>query len=175
MIKTNLKRQLKENYDSFISFIESLSKENYHLKPNEKWSAGEHLAHLVLSVRPLIAAMQLDKTEMQTKFGSAEQVMRSYEDMRALYFEKLTLGGKAPKRFDPAFHEQVNRTELCEQLTKDIENLCQCIENFSEEELDQMALPHPLLGKLSLREMLYNTIYHGQHHENLAAKSLNSN
>jgi hypothetical protein len=26
------------------------------------------------------------------------------------------------------------------------------------------VLPHPLLGKLTIREMLYFTVYHGEHH-----------
>ena len=36
--------------------------------------------------------------------------------------------------------------------------------NFTEGELDNLVLPHPLLGQLTIREMIYFTIYHVEHH-----------
>ena len=35
---------------------------------------------------------------------------------------------------------------------------------LDEEDLDNYILPHPLIGKTTIREMLYFTIYHVQHH-----------
>jgi hypothetical protein len=35
---------------------------------------------------------------------------------------------------------------------------------WSEQELDRVTLPHPLLGKLTAREVAYFTVYHGRHH-----------
>ena len=46
------------------------------------------------------------------------------------------------------------------------------IDSFSEKDLDNYILPHPLLGKLTIREMLFFTIYHVQHHEVLTLKNL---
>ena len=37
---------------------------------------------------------------------------------------------------------------------------------LSEKDLDKYILPHPLLGRMPLREMLFFTIYHTQHHTN---------
>jgi hypothetical protein len=36
--------------------------------------------------------------------------------------------------------------------------------NCKEAQLDQYLVPHPLLGKITLRELGYFTIYHTQHH-----------
>jgi hypothetical protein len=33
-----------------------------------------------------------------------------------------------------------------------------------EAKLDNFIAPHPLLGKITLRELCYFTIYHTQHH-----------
>ena len=52
------------------------------------------------------------------------------------------------------------------------ESLNKKIELFSEQDLDSHILPHPLLGKLTFREMLYFTIYHVQHHQDLMLKYL---
>ncbi len=35
---------------------------------------------------------------------------------------------------------------------------------WSDRQLDQYLAPHPLLGKLTLRELCYFTIYHTGHH-----------
>lgn len=174
MQKTALVLQLKYNYSSFISFINSLSKENYDKKPHGKWSAGEQLAHLVLSVSPLVKALQLDKNIMAEKFGTSAQPMRSYDVILAIYHKKLATGEKAPQRFDPTLQAQENQTKLAEKLTFLVEKLSLEIETFSEEELDQLVLPHPLLGNLSIREMIYHAIYHSTHHQNLATKALES-
>jgi hypothetical protein len=38
------------------------------------------------------------------------------------------------------------------------------LHKWSEKNLDNTAVPHPLIGKLTLRKMLYFTIYHMKHH-----------
>jgi len=42
--------------------------------------------------------------------------------------------------------------------------LCKQLLDYSEQDLDELILPHPLLGKLTLREMMYFTMYHVLHH-----------
>ena len=57
-----------------------------------------------------------------------------------------------------------DRIKLQDAVDKQITRLSEKIDRFSETELDQFILPHPLLGKLTLREMIYFTIYHVEHH-----------
>ncbi len=52
-----------------------------------------------------------------------------------------------------------------------MQTLCSKLEKFDEIERDTYILPHPLLGKLTIREMLYFTIYHVAHHKELVMKS----
>ena len=40
-------------------------------------------------------------------------------------------------------------------------------DNILEKDLDFYVLPHPLIGKLTLREMLFFCIYHVQHHHKI--------
>lgn len=53
-----------------------------------------------------------------------------------------------------------------------LDQLIKSIQKYSEQELDQTILPHPLLGKITLREMLYFTIYHVEHHHHLTKNNL---
>jgi len=45
-------------------------------------------------------------------------------------------------------------------------DLLAALRNWQDENLDEYLLPHPLLGKLTIREMLFFTLYHDQHHVN---------
>lgn len=98
-------------------------------------------------------------------FGRTEDVRRNYEDLKTEYLRKLKEGGKAPFRFVPETSDHGSKDELKDMLFVLIEELNLKIDNFSEEELDFLLIPHPLLGNLSLREMLYNAIYHVEHHQ----------
>jgi hypothetical protein len=42
--------------------------------------------------------------------------------------------------------------------------LQKAFESWNEEDLDTIRLPHPLLGKITAREMIYFTLYHAKHH-----------
>jgi hypothetical protein len=39
--------------------------------------------------------------------------------------------------------------------------------NRTEDDLDNYLVKHPLLGRITLRELCYFTIYHTQHHLNI--------
>ncbi len=51
-------------------------------------------------------------------------------------------------------------------------SLCSKVDTCSKGQLDTFILPHPLLGKVTLREMLYSTIYHVQHHQKQIKNSI---
>ncbi|MBN8578769.1 MAG: DinB family protein [Cytophagales bacterium] len=61
---------------------------------------------------------------------------------------------------------------LNHNLTNEVTKLASKLNRFSEAELDLYILPHPLLGKLTLREMIYFTCYHVQHHQELVKQNL---
>ena len=61
---------------------------------------------------------------------------------------------------------------LISDLNKLIKTLNEKIERLSEQDLDKYMLPHPLIGKISIREMLYFTIYHVQHHHKSVVENI---
>jgi uncharacterized damage-inducible protein DinB len=42
---------------------------------------------------------------------------------------------------------------------------------FSEAQLDRLLVPHPLMGKMTLREILMWNAYHTEHHHGLLERS----
>jgi len=57
---------------------------------------------------------------------------------------------------------------LLEQWSKASSELVLVAEKWNESELDGYLLPHPLIGKLTIREMLFFTMYHNLRHASQA-------
>jgi len=53
-----------------------------------------------------------------------------------------------------------------------VNRLCARVRKYNEQQLDSYILPHPLIGKLTLREMLYFTLYHAEHHHKQTLRNL---
>ena len=161
-----------DNYNSFVNYLTELTQEEYLYSYQQKWTAGQQLEHIVLCVKPLVQVFSLDKQIIEQNFGKTDTQSRSYQILLDIYLEKLKEGGKAPDRFVPETTLSNQREILNDSLTKSVKELCLKIETFTDNELDSLLIPHPLLGNLTLREMLYNAIYHVKHHQKLTEENL---
>lgn len=99
----------------------------------------------------------------------------SYDDLRTRYLGALAAGGEAG-RFAPSpraesdLHEW--RLAIMADFARMNHELRKAITPWSESKLDRLQLPHPLLGKLTVREMLFFTLYHQRHHLAVVARHL---
>ena len=158
---------LLNNYAAFISFIDVLNQQEFEWAPAGKWSAGQQLDHLIRSTAPLANGLWFPKYVLKLTFGKANRPSKSYDGLVEKYHAKLSTGGKASGRFIPKpvlFNEKTGKSR---KLISIIQKLNKQVGLFSEHQLDEYILPHPLLGKVTIREMLYFTIYHAGHHRNL--------
>ena len=163
MNKHELKQNLNFHHSRFTEYLGSLPSERLNLPLESKWSPLQQLDHIIKSISPVTMAFSQPAFLLRIIFGAANRPSRSYEVLIEKYQSKLAAGGKAPPRFVPA-PVSSSLNELSGRLTKKVNLLSEKIDSFSEEQLDKLILPHPLLGKLTLREMLYFSIYHVQHH-----------
>jgi hypothetical protein len=163
---------LKQNHRVFTDYILSLNEQEYTHSIPEKWTAGQQLDHIIKSVSPVTLAFRLPKFILGWQFGKANRPSKSYDELVVKYKSKLAVGGAAPGRFVPKIQSFSNRQALVKSLKETVSSLCKKVANCPESDLDSYILPHPLLGKLTLREMLYFTMYHVQHHEELTKKYL---
>ena len=85
---------------------------------------------------------------------------------------KIEAGGKASGSYVPSVVHIAEKGKLIQSLNTEVQQLTKRLNNISESDLDVIILPHPLLGKLTLREMLYFTIYHAEHHTSSVKKGL---
>jgi hypothetical protein len=84
----------------------------------------------------------------------------------------LNHGGKAPDRFVPEKFDLLNKPLLTNKLYDLLLRIGQHFENYTEEELDSLVLPHPLLGRLTIRELFYVMTDHAVHHHKQVIRNL---
>jgi hypothetical protein len=173
MDRSKIILELRGKYSEFIEFIESMSELDFTFSFNgEKWTAGQQADHLFRSLTPLNKGLSAPEFVLKTMFGKADHPSVSYDELVARYCEAIAPGVVAPDAYKPDAIAFEQRGKLISELRKQTERLCTNVEKFDESRLDTLVLPHPLLGKLTLREMLYFTIYHAEHHRLNIARSL---
>ena len=172
MTKQEIIHKLTANHQRFAEFIIGLSDKDFTFSNNGKWSAGQQLDHLCRGVKPLLQGFILPKVVIGTMFGKADRSSIDYDALVAKYQTILANGGKASGKFIPETINPHQKETLCNELLKMVESLSAKIDKFSEKDLDKYLLPHPLIGKLTVREMLYFTIYHAEHHHKATLRSL---
>ncbi len=113
-------------------------------------------------------ALGLPKLVLAVMFGRAKQGSGSYAALGDRYQGLLAAGAGAgsftPREVPPPANPRDERTQLVAGFADAVEQLARRIEKWSETALDRYRLPHPLLGKLTVREMLFFTVLHIAHH-----------
>jgi hypothetical protein len=112
----------------------------------------------------LQVAYALPKFAIVVMFGKTNRASKTYDELVIKYKAKLAAGGRASGPFIPPAVGFEKKDELIKKYTRQKQKLITKIEKQSEADLDKYILPHPLLGKVTLREMLYFTIHHNVHH-----------
>ena len=170
--KESIVAALDDAVEEVNAYVTSLGQPEFDFAPNGKWNAGQQLDHLVRSIKPLNLAYSLPLFLLKMKFGIANRPSKTFAGLVEKYEAKLSSGGAASGRFIPKPVDYSNKEKLCNQYRMEKDRLLKKIKNFDEHNLDKFILPHPLLGKLTLREMLFFTIHHNKHHLNLMRKYL---
>ena len=168
MNKSEILAGLKDSDQRVISWFAEIPTNTFFQRKGEVWSASDNLDHLIKSHKPIVMALKLPKFILRAMFGSANQPSRSYEAICGVYKDTLAAGGVASGRYLPDWQSsekpEVAKTKLLNQFSKVSAGLASVVETWSEADLDGCLLPHPLIGKLTIRAMLYFTIYHNLRH-----------
>jgi hypothetical protein len=155
---------LRNSFGELITHIQSLDTKAFESTPLNKWSAGQQLEHLIKSVRPINLVLFLPHWLIKSVFGKMNREPRTFEILLKKYHDKLALGGTASSPFVPSVIPFIQKEKLIKRYNSHLDKLCKHVESLTENDLDTIVLPHPLLGKVCLREMMYFTIFHTQHH-----------
>jgi hypothetical protein len=145
------------------AYWSAFSDAEFFAKIGEAWSPAENVRHLAKSIRPVTKALRLPKIAVRWMFGGPRRPSMTYDALVERYRGRLAEGGEAG-RFAPSQRVVTDRGEILGQLDQACSELRAAIGKWPDRALDRHQLPHPLLGKLTLREMLFFTAYHQLHH-----------
>lgn len=131
------------------------------------WSPADTVRHLTKSIRPVAQALRVPKIVLRFKFGASRRPSVTYDELRTRYQKALAEGGQAG-RFAPSAAAEADagawRSSILGEFERVQDRLRLAIGRWTDEKLDRIQLPHPLLGDLTVREMLFFTLYHERHH-----------
>jgi hypothetical protein len=171
--KNSITEILNESVVKFNALIQGLDKTEFETNYNMKWSAGQDLLHLVKLLRILNIAYLIPKGLLVILYGKNKRETRSFETLQTMYKKALAGDAQSPNLYipKPVLFEQ--KSELILKHSALNKKFVEKINKLSEEELDKYLLPHPILGKVSLRELAIFTCFHTIHHYDLLKSKLN--
>ena len=151
------------------SFMGALDDHEFVTGIDGAWSPAEHLAHLNIAVNAVARGLSLPRLLVRLRFGRSRRESRSFRELRDDYRARLAAGGKASGPFipvppEPSREPAAARQELLARWARVNQRLRRGLLDWSEADLDGLQMPHPILGKITVREMVFFTIYHGGHH-----------
>lgn len=168
MNKSELLSRVNDSNQRVIDWFAEIPADEFFQREGDAWSASDNVDHLIKSHKPIAKALKLPKFTLQAMFGLANQPSRSYEAICQVYKDTLAAGGVASGRYLPDQQSpdkpELAKAGLLNQFSKASTDLVSVAEKWDEGDLDRYQLPHPLIGKLTIREMLYFTIYHNLRH-----------
>ncbi len=166
---------LQQVNHSVETTFKSFTLDEFFSRPGQRWSAYDTLRHLTKSVKPVTLALRLPRQVLGLLFGKPGETSRRYEQMKSAYDSALRAGAQAG-RFAPDLKEIPPTEEGAERARRTAilkwrragRNLVAAVDRWPNYKMDKYRLPHPILGKLTVREMLFFTINHNLHHLNTA-------
>jgi uncharacterized damage-inducible protein DinB len=166
LTKNEITRQLQSVTEEFVDYCKDIDSDHFFRQPAVKWSIAQNVKHLIVSANATKLAYSLPKFMVGLYAGKPNRGSRSYDELVHKYKTKLQQGGKASGQFVPAAISPVSGKEnMLDLFSRSMGRLIDNInKKWSDAKLDQYLAPHPLLGKITLRELAYFTIYHTQHH-----------
>ncbi|MBO3696832.1 DinB family protein [Roseivirga sp. E12] len=168
MTKAEVIDILEQKHQTLYEWLVDHPDENWIKGPEGKWNTGEHIVHLIQSEKALNKALRLPKFYLKYKLGTNNRDNRTYDQIVKRYQERLAdnpgVVANTSKNMPPITVS--NKASYLSELDKEKKRLIKKFQNWTEHDLDTYLLPHPLMGRMTVREIVIWTAYHTEHHYN---------
>jgi len=159
---------IEDKNNALINWISQQQEEKWLKGPVDKWTTGQHALHLLQSIKALNDALSMPKFVLRYKFGKSNRDLRDYQTVVNRYQERLK--GVKGRTFGPSKNMQIppltEKQYLLDRLQVEGKKLQYKTRKISDKNLDTLILPHPLMGKMPIREIIMWTAHHIEHHTN---------
>ncbi|APY06960.1 hypothetical protein BWZ20_00995 [Winogradskyella sp. J14-2] len=166
MDKEEIASLVDAKHSELINWLEQQPNETWLQGPTGKWTQGQQALHLLQSIIPLNNALSLPKFLIRYKFGKANRPVRDYNTIVNRYHERLKdAKGKTFKGSQNMKIPEIDEKQyILNRLQTESKKLQYKTKRISDKNLDKLVLPHPLMGKMPIREIIMWTAYHVEHH-----------
>ena len=175
MDKEDIIELIEEKYSELINWLEKHPDEKWTEGPDGKWTTGQQALHLLQSIKPLNFALSLPKFVLRYKFGKANRPVRAYDAIVKRYHDRLkeSQGATYKGSQNMKIPNLADKHYIINRLQTENKKLQYKTKRLSDKNLDKLILPHPLMGKMPVREMIMWTAYHVEHHLNTLETNYN--
>ena len=167
MNKEDIVSNLEKKHNSLVDWLQNQDDNKWQEGPEGKWTTGQQALHLLQSIKPLNDALSMPKLLLKLKFGKANRELRNYDAIVKRYQERLVdAQGKTFKGSKNMKVPTLNEKEyILNRLQAENKKLqYKTLKRWSDKQLDTYILPHPLIGKMPVREIIMWTAHHVEHH-----------
>lgn len=157
---------IEEKYQVLFDWLNQQPTENWETGPEGKWTTSQHILHLVNSLQLLNNALSYPRFFLKYKFGLSNRPSRSYEEVVKKYQDKLVENLDKSIEFNKDLKSPLlkDKPRLMTRLQIQHKKLQYKTRKISDVNLDTLVIPHPLMGKMTVRELIMWAAYHTEHH-----------
>ncbi len=172
MDKDSITDRLEKAHKELFDWLLHQSDEDWGKHPDGRWTTGQHILHLQISLKMLNKALRVPKFILKKKFGTSNRPSRSYDEVAKRYNERLAESKDRARDFNkdlknPSINQKKILINSIEVLNKKLQYKTR---KLKDQNLNTLLLPHPLMGRMTLREIIMWTIHHTEHHLSILKK-----
>lgn len=166
MTKAEIITGAENVFKQFSEACADINETVFFKRPEDKWSVAENVQHLIISTNTTSLAYRLPRFLVRWIAGTPNRTSGTFDELKDKYYKKLSEGATASSRFVPKPIEiNYGKQKLLDNWNKATATFINALtKNRTERDLDSYLVKHPLLGRITLRELCYFTIFHTQHH-----------
>lgn len=166
MKKEIVLERMKAEFDALVEWISNHPDEKFEYAPEEgKWTTGQHISHLLKSAEALNQLMGLPPATLEAQFGKMNRPERDFDTLRTRYMGRLTTAKPIPASpFRTGVIPVADKPQLIADLEAAQNKLLTLMDRWEDADMSVYIVPHPLLGKLSIREMGHFFAFHTADH-----------
>ena len=168
MDKDSIADLIEDKNAALIEWILKQDDDKWLEGPKDKWTTGQHALHLLQSIKALNDALSMPKFLLRYKFGKSNRDIRDFQTVVNRYQERVK--DAEGRTFGPSKNMKIpaltEKQYLLDRLQIENKKLQYKTRKISDKNLDTLILPHPLMGKMPIREIIMWTAHHIEHHTN---------
>ncbi|MEL6560478.1 MAG: DinB family protein [Bacteroidota bacterium] len=166
MTKTEVIDLLEEKHQLLYDWLKDHPDQKWPEGLEGKWNTGEHVVHLIQSESALNKGLGFPKFVLKYKFGTNNRDNRTYDQIVEKYQNKLVEYSGVVADISKNMPEitSANKASYIAKLDQEKTKLIRKFQKWSDKDLDTYLLPHPLMGRMTIREIVIWTAYHTEHH-----------